>query len=121
MIMYLEDTIYNCDIFYINSNVYINVYQNINHLMEIDFFRALHFITDTFGQYDYGPALNVQHYNSTEPPTYDLKSIQVPITLIHGENDILADTEVGFYFIFLMNALKPYSSFTVVFICIIIL
>ncbi|XP_060863539.1 lipase 3-like isoform X1 [Metopolophium dirhodum] len=57
---------------------------------------AAHFaqfiLKDTFGQYDYGRAMNLRHYNSTEPPTYDLKSIRVPITLIYGENDILADT-----------------------------
>ncbi|XP_060849224.1 lipase 3-like isoform X1 [Rhopalosiphum padi] len=57
---------------------------------------AAHFaqfiLKDSFGQYDYGRALNLRHYNSTEPPTYDLKSIRVPITLIYGENDILADT-----------------------------
>ncbi|XP_015376411.1 PREDICTED: lipase 3-like isoform X1 [Diuraphis noxia] len=57
---------------------------------------AAHFaqfiLKDTFGQYDYGRALNLRYYNSTEPPTYDLKSIRVPITLIYGENDILADT-----------------------------
>jgi hypothetical protein len=57
---------------------------------------AAHFaqfiLKDTFGQYDWGRALNLRHYNSTEPPTYDLKSIRVPITLIYGENDILADT-----------------------------
>lgn len=57
---------------------------------------AAHFaqfiLKDTFGQYDYGRAMNLRQYNSTEPPTYDLKSIRVPITLIYGENDILADT-----------------------------
>jgi len=52
------------------------------------------FIAETFDQYDYGRALNMQHYNSTEPPSYNLKSIQVPITLIYGENDILAVPEV---------------------------
>lgn len=56
---------------------------------------AAHFaqfiLKDTFGQYDYGSALNLRHYNSTEPPAYDLKSINVPVTLIYGENDILAD------------------------------
>ncbi|CAI6367428.1 unnamed protein product [Macrosiphum euphorbiae] len=57
---------------------------------------AAHFaqfiLKDTFGQYDWGRSMNMRHYNSTEPPTYDLKSIRVPITLIYGENDILADT-----------------------------
>lgn len=58
---------------------------------------AVHFaqfiLKDSFGQYDYGPNMNMHHYNSTVPPTYDLKSIQVPITLIYGENDILTTTE----------------------------
>ncbi|XP_025198683.1 lipase 3-like [Melanaphis sacchari] len=50
-------------------------------------------LKDCFSQYDYGPAMNLQHYNSTEPPTYDLKSIQVPIALIYGKNDVLTDLE----------------------------
>lgn len=62
------------------------------------------FFADTFGQYDYGRAMNLRHYNSTEPPTYDLKSIRVPITLIYGENDILADTTVSFDIIILSRA-----------------
>lgn len=59
-------------------------------------FNPFRLFTDTFGQYDYGRAMNLRQYNSTEPPTYDLKSIRVPITLIYGENDILADTIVSF-------------------------
>ncbi|VVC24412.1 Partial AB-hydrolase lipase domain,Alpha/Beta hydrolase fold [Cinara cedri] len=50
-------------------------------------------LKDSFGQFDYGPTLNLLHYNSTEPPTYNLKSIKVPITLIYGKNDILADVK----------------------------
>lgn len=38
----------------------------------------------------------MQLYNSTTPPEYNLKSIQVPITLMYGANDILADTIVSF-------------------------
>ncbi|XP_001952550.2 lipase 3 [Acyrthosiphon pisum] len=48
---------------------------------------------DSFSRYDYGPIMNLQHYNSTEPPTYDLSSIQVPIALIYGKNDVLTDVE----------------------------
>jgi len=49
---------------------------------------------DCFSQYDYGPIMNLQHYNSTEPPTYNLRSIHVPIALIYGKNDVLTDVEV---------------------------
>ncbi|KAL4143880.1 hypothetical protein QTP88_006135 [Uroleucon formosanum] len=56
---------------------------------------AAHFsqfiLKDTFGQYDYGRDMNLRIYNSTEPPTYNLNSIRVPITLIYGENDVLAN------------------------------
>lgn len=53
-------------------------------------------ITDSFGQFDYGAASNMRRYNSTVPPTYDLKSIKVPVTLIYGKNDILTDVKVSF-------------------------
>lgn len=42
----------------------------------------------------------MKYYNTTEPPTYDLKSIQVPIVLIYGQNDIIADVEVSFHYLF---------------------
>lgn len=56
----------------------------------------LRLFTDTFGQYDYGRDMNLRIYNSTEPPTYNLNSIRVPITLIYGENDVLANPIVSF-------------------------
>ncbi|XP_022181050.1 lipase 3-like [Myzus persicae] len=50
-------------------------------------------LKDCFSRYDYGPIMNLQHYNSTEPPTYNLRSIQIPIALIYGKNDVLTDVE----------------------------
>jgi len=50
-------------------------------------------LKDCFSQYDYGPIMNLQHYNSTEPPAYNLRSINVPIALIYGKNDVLTDVE----------------------------
>ncbi|XP_022178043.1 gastric triacylglycerol lipase-like [Myzus persicae] len=50
-------------------------------------------LKDVFGRYDYGLVTNVERYNSTEPLTYDLTSIQVPITLMYGKNDLLADVQ----------------------------
>jgi len=52
---------------------------------------------DRFGQYDYGASMNWKKYNSTNPPDYDLKSINVPITLIYGKNDLIADVKVSFF------------------------
>uniref|UniRef100_A0A2S2P304 Lipase 3 n=1 Tax=Schizaphis graminum TaxID=13262 RepID=A0A2S2P304_SCHGA len=48
-------------------------------------------LKDVFGRYDYGPLINLERYNSTEPPAYDLTSIRVPITLMYGKNDLVAD------------------------------
>ncbi|XP_008186492.2 lipase 3-like [Acyrthosiphon pisum] len=50
-------------------------------------------LKDAFGRYDYGPVTNMEKYNSTEPPKYDLTSIQVPITLMYGKNDLVADIQ----------------------------
>lgn len=60
---------------------------------------------DRFSRYDYGPIMNLQHYNSTEPPTYDLRSVHVPIALVYGKNDVLANVEVMFFRKFLLNLL----------------
>eukprot|EP00301_Raphidiophrys_heterophryoidea_P018602 c3601_g1_i1.p1 GENE.c3601_g1_i1~~c3601_g1_i1.p1 ORF type:complete len:458 (-),score=109.97 c3601_g1_i1:488-1813(-) len=49
---------------------------------------------DTFSMYDYGsPDKNMKVYNSTTPPAYDLSSVNVPVVLFTGGNDILADEE----------------------------
>lgn len=50
-------------------------------------------LKDCFSRYDYGPIMNLQHYNSTETPMYDLGSIQVPVALIYGKNDVLTDAK----------------------------
>lgn len=54
------------------------------------------FAADRFGQFDYGPE-NERHYNATSPPSYNLSSIQVPITLFYAENDLLANPKVSDY------------------------
>lgn len=50
---------------------------------------------DSFGQYDYGLFGNNEVYHSSKPPQYNLKSINVPITLIYGNNDLLAEVTVN--------------------------
>lgn len=54
-----------------------------------------YFFIDGFGQYDYGHSMNLKYYNSTKSPAYNLKSIQVPITLMHGKNDLLSTIDVS--------------------------
>lgn len=45
-----------------------------------------------FRQYDYGRKQNMQVYNSTEPPKYDLSKIKIPITLFCADNDWLSSS-----------------------------
>ena len=43
-------------------------------------------------KYDYGSEkLNMQHYNSSTPPQYDITTLNVPTALLAGGNDFLAD------------------------------
>lgn len=58
------------------------------------------FITDTFNQYDYGKFKNVLYYNSIVPPSYNISSIQVPITLFYGDNDKVSTPEVHVFFLY---------------------
>jgi len=49
--------------------------------------------TGTNQMYDYGQEGNLQHYNQTTPPAYDVTQIpdSIPIALYSGGNDVLAD------------------------------
>ncbi|KYN31221.1 Lipase 1 [Trachymyrmex septentrionalis] len=40
-----------------------------------------------FGQYDYGREKNLQIYNTSEPPNYNLTNITAPFALFYAEND----------------------------------
>lgn len=67
--------------------------------------KYFHFniISEDFSQYNHGHKKNLQYYNSKYPPAYNLSSIQVPIYLFYGVNDLLANPKasyfLGFFFI----------------------
>ncbi|XP_050521584.1 lipase 3-like [Daktulosphaira vitifoliae] len=48
-------------------------------------------MSEGFRKFDYGPTQNMKVYNCTTPPSYKLESIKVPMSIMYGENDILAD------------------------------
>ena len=51
-----------------------------------------HVVNDKFTKFDYGTAeLNMQHYNSTSPPSWDLSKVDVPVSLFVGTEDKLGD------------------------------
>ncbi|KAL2649987.1 hypothetical protein R1flu_018115 [Riccia fluitans] len=55
---------------------------------------AQQYRTNSFSKYDYGFWGNLVRYRSFSPPEYDLRKFpQVPLLLIHGGNDGLADKE----------------------------
>jgi pimeloyl-ACP methyl ester carboxylesterase len=47
-----------------------------------------------FQMFDFGSTeRNMQHYNQSTPPVYDLKNVNVPVGLVWAQNDWLADPE----------------------------
>uniref|UniRef100_A0A8D8QN01 Lipase 3 n=1 Tax=Cacopsylla melanoneura TaxID=428564 RepID=A0A8D8QN01_9HEMI len=46
---------------------------------------------NTFRQFDYGPLENVQHYNSSVPPDYNVSAITAKVAFFYGPNDPLAN------------------------------
>ena len=47
-----------------------------------------------FRNFDYGSNLNLQMYNNTIPPRYDLEQIKVPVAVFYSDNDLLTVTQV---------------------------
>ncbi|XP_030761779.1 lipase member J-like [Sitophilus oryzae] len=50
-----------------------------------------------FRKYDHGIVKNLVVYNSTVPPSYNLSNILIPMTLIYGETDNMANKEDVIY------------------------
>ncbi|KAL1497781.1 hypothetical protein ABEB36_008679 [Hypothenemus hampei] len=46
-----------------------------------------------FQMYDFGPAGNLQKYNQSTPPEYDLSEISVPVHLFVGSEDLIGDSK----------------------------
>ncbi|XP_011499581.1 PREDICTED: lipase 3-like [Ceratosolen solmsi marchali] len=49
-------------------------------------------------KFDYGSRLNLEVYNNSRPPSYDLSKIQVPVAVFWSENDWLVDKKDVQYF-----------------------
>ena len=53
-------------------------------------------LSGEFRQFDYGSKeQNMKVYNSSEPPDYNFKKIQVPISLFYAEDDLFASVKVS--------------------------
>lgn len=57
-------------------------------------FTVTHYLQEimsgNFQKYDYGVKGNLEKYNSTSPPEYNLNNVTVPVALFSSENDWLA-------------------------------
>ena len=47
-----------------------------------------------FQNFDYGSILNLEIYNNTMPPRYDLKKIKVPVAVFFSDNDVITTAQV---------------------------
>lgn len=51
-----------------------------------------------FQQYDYGAKKNLEFYNTTYAPSYNLTKLNVPLALFYADNDWLAAPKVNYDF-----------------------
>ncbi|XP_008548197.1 lipase 3 [Microplitis demolitor] len=54
---------------------------------------AQEILSGKFQQYDYGAKKNIEIYNATYPPEYNLSKIKIPIVFFYADNDWLAAPE----------------------------
>ncbi|KAF2887895.1 hypothetical protein ILUMI_18278, partial [Ignelater luminosus] len=60
--------------------------KQFNHYLQL-------YLAKVFQQYDYGEKVNLNKYNQSRPPKYDLSKVIAPHLFYHGSNDILFDAE----------------------------
>lgn len=65
----------------------VTPYWSSTHLRH---FLQLH-MSEKFQQFDFGPQLNRQFYNSSTPPEYNLQAVTSPTHLYSGAEDLLVD------------------------------
>lgn len=55
------------------------------------------YFQENFQQFDFGIEKNLEVYNCSHPPKYNLSNIIAPIAFYYAKNDILADPIVSKY------------------------
>ncbi|XP_072947929.1 lipase 3-like [Epargyreus clarus] len=46
-----------------------------------------------FQKFDYGEKVNLEKYNSTQPPEYNLNAVSTPVVILQGKKDLLISIE----------------------------
>ncbi|CAH1645431.1 unnamed protein product [Spodoptera littoralis] len=62
-----------------------SIYQFVHYLQNM--------MSASFRKFDYGEHKNLEMYGSTEPPTYAVDNVTVPIALFYSGNDWLSDVQ----------------------------
>ncbi|CAH1113089.1 unnamed protein product, partial [Psylliodes chrysocephalus] len=65
----------------------------------ISVYQILHYVqiikTGRFGQYNYGPTINMKIYGNITPPLYNLKQITSPVILFYAQKDELGTIKLA--------------------------
>jgi len=80
----------------------------------IHFLKKLSF-SENFQQFDFGIEKNLEVYNCSHPPKYNLSNVIAPIAFFYAKNDILADPLVRYYLLYFhvfVNKIINYSILT---------
>ena len=74
------------------SPVYLDHVPSGTSTRPIVHYAQLHEYDMEFKKFDFGnPDENIEHYGTTTPPAYNFENVQVPVVLMAGDNDYLAD------------------------------
>ena len=66
-------------------------------------------VADKFQQYDFGTSENLNRYGTSDPPALKLSNIKVPVAMIIGGKDGLADVQTTTYVKSQMNTVVHYE------------
>ena len=74
------------------SPVYLDHVPSGTSTRPIVHYAQLHDYDMEFKKFDFGNQdENIEHYGSATPPLYNFENVQVPVVLMAGDNDYLAD------------------------------
>ncbi|XP_072196368.1 lipase member M-like [Excalfactoria chinensis] len=72
------------------TDVYVGHYPAGTSVQNIIHWHQLSYV-DRYQAFDYGPRVNMQKYNQTTPPAYEIEKISTPIAVWSGGQDKFAD------------------------------
>jgi hypothetical protein len=81
----------------VDPKIYVKMFEQLSPRVGVK--QLLHFaqliMSSRFRQFDYGSEKNLDIYNSTMPPEYDLTKVTAPIYIYVGQEDIIFNRKVS--------------------------